>query len=189
MNEDTRKPLNSLFIILIKTVILVTIVMCTFFIVYPNACQNYWSDNRTEDPSILDINKPLKPVNSDTKAMEDAMPSDDNFADSPAQTAPAKGDKNYIKVHEPEPQAEPGSDQEELIKKQQAEQDAFDYEVVKRYVAIEKEYLANHPNDKNASIVITAQVMQEAQITQEDWNEIILKGTDKGWFNELRKQK
>jgi len=68
----------------------------------------------------------------------------------------------------------------------QAQQDVYDYNVVKRYVAVEKDYLLTHPNDNAAQTAITQQVMNEYQLNDQEWQEIIQKANTRGWFDALR---
>ena len=68
----------------------------------------------------------------------------------------------------------------------QAKQDVYDYNVIKRYVAVEQDYLKTHPNDSAAATAITQQVMNEYQLSDQEWREIISKANQRGWFDALR---
>jgi len=71
----------------------------------------------------------------------------------------------------------------------QAAQDAYDYNVVKTYVAAQKAYADANPgaNTNDVTKGITQQVMNQYQLSDQDWQEIMLKANQKGWFNQLQK--
>ncbi|MGB2578569.1 ADP-heptose:LPS heptosyltransferase [Elusimicrobium simillimum] len=193
--SNPNQSFNSFLIMIMKAAILVIIILCIFFIVYPHACDNMMTGNMADDPSITDINRHVSPAKLEPKPAPapPAMTPAPKDGGEPQPQVDENG--QYIYVH-PEGEGKTVtipqdtlSDQEELIKRQQAEQDAFDFDVIKRYVEVEKEYLASHPNDRNTANIVTAKVMQEKQLTAEDWQEIVLKANERGWFKELREAK
>jgi len=175
MNDSNEKKAPSLVVILFKALILVLVVLVIFFIAYPHACVNLVEGRQTEINSSQEINKPLIQESKDvapsaqpnvTVIQQEAQPAATvtPTAQPPAQTA------------------------QTTVQDSSTALDALDYEIVKRYVEIEKTYLQSHPNDSTSAAAITQQVMNENQLTADDWKEIVLKANDRGWFTQLRNQ-
>ena len=175
--NDNQQRINSILLIILKALVLVIIICCVFFIVNEEACTNLLTGNMTMNPAIHDIGKtPVPAENSDERYAPEPEEEPAPQPITPA-TPPAKEGE------------QPSSIIDAAILEQQAKaQDAFDYDVIKRYVELEKEYLQTHPNDKNTASAVTEQVMKEKVLTAQDWEEILMKANEKGWFNELRAQ-
>jgi len=174
--SDNQQKINTALLIVLKALVLVIIVCCVFFIVNEEACTNLLTGNMTINPAIKEIGKTPVPAENN----------DERYA--PEYEEPAAAPQPVTPATPPEKAAEPAIIDADVLQQQIAAQDAFDYDVIKRYVELEKEYLKTRPNDKNTAAAVTEQVMKEKQITAQDWEEILMKANEKGWFNQLRNQ-
>jgi len=234
MNEG-QESINNMLGMLAKAALLVVIILCIFFIVYPGACQNMMTNNVIDDSKQKAyIEKPLTPVNSDnpqgaaatTQPAATAQPADasapaaQTTAAQPAvqpaaapwavtihtQTSDGKifdttvNQEEWNNVFVPLLSTTPGfqapssgdivnvtpEEYNALAAYRQKVQDMYDYDVIRAYVQLEKDYLKTHPNDKDSSITLGNQIMAQKNLTQQDWNDILQKATSKGWLDELR---
>ncbi len=190
--------MNTIVNVIAKAVILLIILFCIFFIIYPHACNNIATGKIEPDVIIQDplAQGPLTPAaikneqalkaetaaSTETKKVEGVVDTN-TIQDASKKVEPAApvapADKSMAGIFlDDNPFAK--------INTTAMTQDEFDYLVIERYVTLEDRYLAKHPNDKDASTVIAKQVMADAGITETDWQEILTKATEKGWFERAR---
>ncbi|MDR0291478.1 MAG: hypothetical protein LBI01_01595 [Elusimicrobium sp.] len=208
MNETDERKVPAMMVILLKAAVLVLIVLCIFFIAYPHACINIIEGRQTEDQSIQDINKPLIQANRDTVPAPQPVVTAPVTVTPPSQTVtipapqpvttqqtvitPATAVQTVqtqVTQTARDAQNTTNSALNSAIQQQQqlqAEQDVYDYNVIKRYVAVEKDYLQTHANDNASATAVTQQVMNEYQLNDQEWKEIISKANERGWFDALR---
>lgn len=151
--------MNTFVNILARAALLILILFCVFFIIYPHACQNFSMGHW--EPDVPHEQAPPA-VNLVTPAAREAAAGnmDIYVSDNPFATLNTEG----------------------------MTQDEYDYMVVQRYVELEARYSAKHPNDKDSSVVIAGEVMREAGLEEEDWQEILAKATANNWFAIARRE-
>lgn len=167
MKKSNDNILSFLPGLLAKTLALVAGLLCVFFIIYPQSCKNFVLQLEAPDikggeevESKLALAPTKKEISSDKEA---------------GQYRIASFEGVYI-------------DDNPFPRLRDLPREDFEYLVVKRYVTLEDRYLAFHPNDKDAAQAIGEQVMLDAAISEPDWDEIMIKAVEKGWFDKARQE-
>lgn len=65
-------------------------------------------------------------------------------------------------------------------------QDDIDYAVASRYVELENEYLKKDKLTKNAAKEIAYVVMDDFELTQQEWEDFLQRATEKNLFEKVR---
>ena len=190
--------------IIIKSIILVCIILSIYFIVNPSACSNLVNGravNTQEDTPTLpadDTHSELFTPTGDKPLQPAAKPAS---ADSAEQPVPQQ---TVIGAQQAQPvQTEPGSDagntsaagvidtnslQPQAVQAAASAQADKDYAIASRYVALEKQYLAQHADSKNAAKDIAYIVMDDFKLTPAEWEAFLQRATMSNLFEQIRQQ-
>lgn len=185
--------------IFLKSAILVFIILSIYFIVNPSACSNLLAGRVVNTPreDTLQINNPSMPAAQN----EMLIPvGDQNAQDIPsAQEVMAAPQQPQAQEPAPEETAVAISTPQEAQEKQdnapvQEEtspytQEDIDYAVASRYVELEREYLKeNKTLGKEASREISYIVMDDFEMSPEEWESFLTRATSSGLFNKVREE-
>lgn len=185
--------------IFLKSAILVFIILSIYFIVNPSACSNLLAGRVVNTPreDTLQINNPSMPPAQN----EMLIPvGDQNAQDIPsAQEVIEAPQQSQAQEPAPEETAVAISTPQEAQEKQEnapAEeetspytQEDIDYAVASRYVELEREYLKeNKTLGKEASREISYIVMDDFEMSPEEWESFLTRATSSGLFNKVREE-
>ena len=185
--------------IFLKSAILIFIILSIYFIVNPSACSNLLAGRVVNTPreDTLQINNPSMPAAQN----EMLIPvGDQNAQDIPsAQEVMAAPQQPQAQEPAPEETAVAISTPQEAQEKQdnapvQEEtspytQEDIDYAVASRYVELEREYLKeNKTLGKEASREISYIVMDDFEMSPEEWESFLTRATSSGLFNKVREE-
>lgn len=185
--------MNTIVNILAKAAVLLVILFCIFFIIYPHACQNLSMGRMEPDAKGSDAPASLQLSSAagreaDKKAPIAIEEEEDDMAGEEGASVEGIKDTNTMQS----PKAMEGvyvtDNPFESLDTSEMTQDEYDYLVIQRYAALEERYLALHPNDKDSAVAIAAEVMKEAALDEADWQEILAKATENNWFDKARKE-
>lgn len=172
--------------ILIKAAILVFIVLSVYFIVNPSACSNLMLG---------------RVVNSTAKEPETVEPSTDHgelFV--PAGDRQHRPQREQTPAAQTEAQEEGQSSTEETpsvidtntLNEQAAasaspySQEDIDYAIASRYVELENEYAQKNKISKDSAKEISYQVMDDFELTPQEWESFLQRATQTNLFNRIR---
>lgn len=161
--------------ILLKTIILVFIILSIYFIVNPSACSNFMMGRVTNI--------------TDTQPTQELLPGEHERLFVP------QGDKPLAPAQEP--QDYPAQDNMPVVgitdtntMKEPAmptySQDDIDYAVASRYVELEQEYAKLNKTGKDTAKEISAIVMDDFELTQQEWEAFLERATASNLFNKVR---
>lgn len=152
--------------ILLKAAILVFIILSIYFIVNPAACSNLMMGRVTNSTET-------EPALQHDPAVHGEMfvPA----GDQPLENAPAAGEGVFDTNTLNEPVAMPTYSQEDI-----------DYAVASRYVELENEYAQQNKKGKDAAKEISYIVMDEFELTQQEWESFLQRATQSNLFNKIR---
>lgn len=152
--------------ILLKSVILVFIILSIYFIVNPAACSNLMT-GRVTNPSA---DAPLV-TDQDNTHSDMFVPAGDRPLEygAPAQTGVM--DTNSLQ----ETSVVPAYSQEEI-----------DYAVASRYVELENAYAKENKKGKDMAKQISYIVMDDFELTQQEWEDFLQRATQSNLFNKVR---
>lgn len=173
--------------ILIKAAILVFIILSIYFIVNPSACSNLMLgrvvNSTSKEPIVSqplddhrelfvpagDKTQPHQPGSKTDSSNQDFAP---ESADTPA-TAPAVVDTNTLTEQGNAPA--PAYSQEDI-----------DYAIASRYVELEQEYAQKNKINKDSAKEISYQVMDDFELTPQEWESFLQRATQSNLFNQIR---
>ena len=175
--------------ILLKTVILVFIILSIYFIVNPAACSNFMLGrvtNVTDTQPTQELlpathekvfvptgDKPLaQPKPEDEYAVEPVYPDGQPHAVPMPENEPVAGITDTNTLKEP---AMPTYSQDDI-----------DYAIANRYVELEQEYAQLNKTGKDAAKEISSIVMDDFELTQQDWEAFLERATSSNLFNKIR---
>lgn len=158
--------------ILVKAAILVFIILSIYFIVNPAACSNLMTGRVTNSTDRENI---LPPSPGDHKEMlvpqgDGALEKTEPNISSPAPAVQGVIDTNTLNETEPMPYS----------------QEEIDYAVASRYVELENEYAKNNKTGKDAAKEISYIVMDDFELTQQEWESFLQRATQTNLFNKVR---
>lgn len=189
-----------MFKILLKAAVLVFIILSVYFIVHPSACSNLML-GRVTNPTDR---HPAVEEMGDTHG-ELFTPAGDQPLDGyvPPQETASDAEKEEL-LHEQEPAPEEPADQEQAPQEsapaaqeeqpvKPAEQTAaaysqedIDYAIARRYVELEQEYARLNKIGKETAKEIAYKVMDDFEMTQQEWEAFLLRATESNLFNKIR---
>ncbi len=188
--------------IFLKSAILVCIILSIYFIVNPSACSNLLAGRvvntpREENPQINPSmppaqNEVLVPV-GDQNAQD--IPSAQEVITAPQQEETPQDAAPAVQAQEEE--AAISTPQEAEAKQQQTpaeeqspySQEDIDYAVASRYVELEREYIKENKNlGKDASREISYIVMDDFEMSPEEWEAFLTRATAANLFNKVREE-
>lgn len=152
--------------ILLKAAILVFIILSIYFIVNPAACSNLMMGrvtNSTETEPTLQ--------NDPAAHGEMFVPA----GDQPLKNASAAGEGVFDANTLNESVTPPAYSQEDI-----------DYAVASRYVELENEYAQKNKKGKDAAKEISYIVMDDFELTQQEWESFLRRATQSNLFNKVR---
>ncbi len=177
--------------IFLKAAVLVFIILSIYFIVNPSACSNLMAGRvvnapRSEHPQIHPSMPPaqnelLVPVGDQAPlpSAQDAAPN--------ASEVSGVTDTNSLQaapeISVPEEQA---ADEAAPV---QYSQEDIDYAIASRYVELEREYAKdNKPLGKEASREISYIVMDDFELSPQEWESFLTRATAANLFNKVREE-
>ncbi len=152
--------------ILVKAVILVFIILSVYFIVHPYACSNLMlgrvTNSMEEEPLVT------QPAGDHSELFTPA-------GDQPLTTDGAQTGA---------PEATP-ADGQDIPTYSQAD---IDYAVASRYVELENEYAKNNLLGKDTAQEISYIVMDDFEMTPQEWEEFLQRATQSNLFDKVRSE-
>ena len=158
--------------IFLKAAILVFIILSIYFIVNPSACSNLMMGRVTNSP--------------DTEPRIDLPAA---TADHSEMFTPS-GDQPLDKSANKEQKVEGITDTNALVKDNAGEeysQEDIDYAVASRYVELENEYAQSKKATKDTAKEISYQVMDDFELTPEEWEAFLQRATKSNLFDKVRR--
>lgn len=164
--------------ILLKTILLVFIILSIYFIVNPSACSNLMmgrvtniTDTQAAD-EILSGSHGEMFVPAGDRPLQDPQPAPAQQAAQPETDPEVEGitDTNTLKELET-----PTYSQEDM-----------DYAIASRYVELEKEYAQQNKSGKDTAKEISYRVMDDFELTQQEWEAFLERATASNLFNKIR---
>lgn len=152
--------------ILLKSVILVFIILSVYFIVHPSACSNLML-GRVTNPNGKE---PVRTEYNQSRG-ELLVPQ----GDTPLPSTAPQGiyDTNTLNAQ----QEAPSYSQEDI-----------DYAIASRYVELENEYAKNNAVGKDTAKEISSIVMDDFELTQQEWESFLQRATTTNLFNKVRNE-
>ena len=176
--------------ILLKAAVLVFIILSVYFIVHPSACSN------------LMLGRVTNPADNQPAVQEPAGTHGNLF--TPAADRPLEGYTPAQKTGEEEnellqgdlPLLDEPAGQEPAAVNSSAEQtaqtaapysqDDIDYAIARRYVELEQEYARLNKIGKDTAKEIAYKVMDDFEMTQQEWEAFLQRATESNLFNKIR---
>lgn len=152
--------------ILLKSAILVFIILSVYFIVHPSACSNLMMGRVTNSNE----NGPA-PMDYNSSHRELLVPQ----GDTPLPNTNPQGvfDTNTLNTQ----QEASGYSQEDI-----------DYAIASRYVELENEYAKKNAVGKDTAKEISSIVMDDFELTQQEWEDFLQRATTSNLFNKVRNE-
>lgn len=185
--------------IFLKSAILVFIILSIYFIVNPSACSNLLAGRVVNTPRVENpqLNPSMPPAQNEV-----LIPvGDQNVQDIPsAQEVIASPDEQTLSpVPQEQPSATISTPQEVAAKQAAADspeaepspytQEDIDYAVASRYVELEREYMKDNKSlGKDASREISYIVMDDFEMSPEEWEAFLTRATSANLFNKVREE-
>ena len=169
-----------------KAAVLVFIILSIYFIVNPSACSNLLDGRvvntpRSENPQI---HPSMPPARGDVLLPAGDMP------EAGVKTGPVQGvtDTNSL-LEEAATTAEEDSAAPETDAQAAYSQEDIDYAVASRYVELEREYIKEKkPLGKDASREISYIVMDDFEMSPQEWESFLTRATASNLFNKVREE-
>ncbi len=182
--------------ILLKAALLVFIILSIYFIVHPAACSNFLL-GRVTNPyeSTLPAQRPAgetqgreqllpvgdKPLRRDVAPVSQEEKTEELMTEPAAQeTAPAEQTTTPAAVKDT------NTAFEEEMQAPVYTQAETDYAIANRYVELEKQYAAEGKTGKDVAKEISATVMEDFELTQEEWETFLQRATQNNLFATVR---
>ena len=161
--------------ILLKSAALVFIILSVYFIVHPSACSNFLAGRvavpTADRPAVEEPAGPhgtvLTPV-----------------GDEPLQPAQAHPEDEYLQPVEQTTPSQPG----ESLAATTYSQEEIDYAIARRYVELENEYIKAKKMGKDTVKEIAYIVMDDFEMTQQEWESFLQRATEENLFERIRKE-
>ena len=169
--------------ILIKAAILVFIVLSVYFIVNPSACSNLMLGrvvNSTDKEPVAtraDADHGELFVPTGDRQQRPSKPVADKESETTAAgaetTTPAVTDTNAL-------------NEQEAAQTSPYSQEDIDYAIASRYVELENEYAQKNKISKDSAKEISYQVMDDFELTPQEWESFLQRATQTNLFNRIR---
>ena len=167
--------------ILIKTAILVFIVFSVYFIVNPSACSNLMLGrvvNSTDKEPVVEA-----PSGDHSELF---VPAGDRGTDQPATYSDASNQTDATAPDQTAVATDTRSSQPEEIRNSSYSQEDIDYAIASRYVELENEYIQKNKINKDSAKEISYQVMDDFELTPQEWESFLQRATQTNLFNQIR---
>ena len=162
--------------IFLKAAILVFIILSVYFIVNPSACSNLML-GRVVHPETKETIVPQEP---DTHK-ELLTPAGDKGKQTPSEQ-PGKEQQPDSKDAAPK-DVPAGSTTAATAAYSQED---IDYAIASRYVELENEYAKKNKVNKESAKEISYQVMDDFELTPQEWESFLQRATQTNLFNQIR---
>lgn len=185
--------------IFLKSAILVFIILSIYFIVNPSACSNLLAGRVVNTPreDTLQINNPSMPAAQnemlipvgDQNAQD--IPSAQEVMEAPQQPQAQEPALEETSLFISTPQEAQEKQDNAPVQEETSPytQEDIDYAVASRYVELEREYLKeNKTLGKEASREISYIVMDDFEMSPEEWESFLTRATSSGLFNKVREE-
>lgn len=190
---------------LFKTLILLFIIFSIYFIVNPSACSNFLAGrvtNVTDEQPTQDVPSDyhggmMAPVGDGSLAKEKQTPAARTFQTPGVQTFQTPASQTSSKLVT-QPTAAPTQsgkvsgvvDTNTLTEPffPQYSQEDVDYAVASRYVELENEYARKKKVGKDTAKEISYIVMDDFELTQQEWESFLERATASNLFDKVRKE-
>ncbi len=153
--------------ILLKAVILVFIILSIYFIVHPAACSNLMLGRVTNSSDKEIILEHAADVHR-----EMFIPAGDRTQKGDPAAQPSVFDTNTLN--------------NEMLTVPTYSQEDIDYAVASRYVELENNYAKENRKGKDAAKEISYIVMDDFELTQQEWEDFLRRATQSNLFNKVR---
>ncbi|MGN1058361.1 MAG: hypothetical protein ACI4Q7_03305 [Candidatus Avelusimicrobium sp.] len=153
--------------ILLKAVILVFIILSIYFIVHPAACSNLMLGRVTNSSDKEIILEHTADVHR-----EMFIPAGDRAQKGDPAAQPSVFDTNTLN--------------NEMLPVPTYSQEDIDYAVASRYVELENNYAKENRKGKDAAKEISYIVMDDFELTQQEWEDFLRRATQSNLFNKVR---
>ena len=161
--------------IFLKAAILVFIILSIYLIVNPSACSNLMMGR-----AVTPMDTELAPAREDHSEMFTPA-GDQKTSPAPAQQPQGVFDTNTL--HEAQQPAQAPVQQQPATPYSQAD---IDYAVASRYVELENEYAKKQAVGKDAAKEISYIVMDDFEMTQQEWEDFLQRATQSNLFDKVR---
>ncbi len=174
--------------ILVKAAILVFIILSVYFIVNPSACSNLMLgrvvNSTNKEPVVsepLDDHRELfVPVGDRTQPHQPGARTTQPKQDASTEPVPAQEGATPVVI-----------DTNTLTEQENAQvpaysQEDIDYAIASRYVELENEYAKKNKINKDSAKEISYQVMDDFELTPQDWESFLQRATQNNLFNQIR---
>lgn len=192
--------------ILLKSAILVFIILSVYFIVHPSACSNLMlgrvTNTTDREPAVeqaagthgeLFTPQGDKPLNGEAaeplKEPEQTKEEDELFQEQEGfipQETPSAEPEQGASTAQPESITPSEQSQEAANQTSPYSQEDIDYAIARRYVELEQEYARLNKIGKDTAKEIAYKVMDDFEMTQQEWEAFLLRATEGNLFNKIR---
>lgn len=185
-----------MFKILLKAAVLVFIILSVYFIVHPSACSNLMLGRVTNSTDMKSVEE--KPGNTHGELFTPAGDRPLAGYTKPQETGSEEDEllqENSSLLEEPAEQEpvimqEPPSVNSPVEQKEPAvtpySQEEIDYAIARRYVELEQEYAQLNKIGKDTAKEIAYKVMDDFEMTQQEWESFLQRATESNLFNKIR---
>lgn len=166
--------------ILLKTAVLVFIILSVYFIVNPSACSNFmmgrvtYPEDAQPDAQFQEQEhgEMFVPTGDRPLAEPYSTPATHTQEEEPGDPVTGVTDTNSLaQEHEHEPMYS---------------QEEIDYAIASRYVELENEYTRQNKMGKNTAKEISYIVMDDFELTPQEWEAFLERATASNLFNKVR---
>ncbi|MBO7237696.1 MAG: hypothetical protein J6U96_00180 [Elusimicrobiaceae bacterium] len=158
--------------ILLKAAVLFFIVVSVYLIVNPHACSNMLAGRERVEPAVGVGAEWRHPMEEPGRTLEPA----------PEKQAPAD------EMLDEKPAAEKAADASNEATQKDYSQADIDYAIASRYVELEREYDADKQIGKDISQKIASTVMEDFEMTADEWNAFLARAVSSGLFEKVRQE-
>lgn len=186
--------------IFLKAAVLVFIILSIYFIVNPSACSNLLAGRVVNTPPVENpqINPSVPPAQEEMlipagDLNPQDLPSAQEVISAPAAESAEKEDtSSQQKDSVPAAQEDEAEEQEASASLEEDfpyTQEDIDYAVASRYVELEREYIKeNKAMGKESSHEISSIVMDDFEMSPEEWEAFLTRATSSNLFNKVREE-
>lgn len=186
--------------IFLKAAVLVFIILSIYFIVNPSACSNLLAGRVVNTPPVENpqINPSVPPAQEEMlipagDLNPQDLPSAQEVISAPAAESAEKEDtfsqQKDSALAAQEDEAEEQEASASLEEDFPYTQEDIDYAVASRYVELEREYIKeNKAMGKESSREISSIVMDDFEMSPEEWEAFLTRATSSNLFNKVREE-
>lgn len=191
--------------ILLKAAVLVFIILSIYFIVNPSACSNLLAGRVVNTPPVENpqINPSMPPAQEELlipagdQNVQD-IPSAQEVILSPETDSAQEQEDSIMLLQSAEAEPDTSTDNKNTDEAETSAilgedspytQEDIDYAVASRYVELEREYIKeNKALGKESSREISSIVMDDFEMSPEEWEAFLTRATSSNLFNKVREE-